>query len=214
MYKLLSLLFKLVLIILVPFVLLIRLAVYLHTSSNLSPWLCILASVLMTILVIFIYLTIIHSYISDHDNIYNFRRRIIVSIVIVSLYAIHGLFYIKSENMKSKDLRKEIHKVHPVLRLAASTLIHLDKELIITDSDRLPEDYKKMGLKSIKNSLHYTQSTGYSHALDLRTRNRPAWKNMLVQSYFYVMGFQTLRHTGTADHLHVSLMSHDRPWAK
>ena len=214
MYKLLSLLFKLVLIIIVPFVLLIRLAVYLHTSSNLSPWLCILASVLMTILVIFIYLTIIHSYISDHDNIYNFRRRIIVSIVIVSLYAIHGLFYIKSENMKSKDLRKEIHKVHPVLRLAASTLIHLDKELIITDSDRLPEDYKKMGLKSIKNSLHYTQSTGYSHALDLRTRNRPAWKNMLVQSYFYVMGFQTLRHTGTADHLHVSLMSHDRPWAK
>ena len=214
MSKLLSLLFKLLFALIVPFVILIRLAVYLHISSNLLPWLCILASVVMTTLVIFIYLTIIHSYIADADNIYNFRRRIILSSLIVILYAIHGLFYIKSDNMKSKDLRSEIHKVHPVLRLAASTLIHLDKELIITDSDRLPEDYKKMGLKSIKNSLHYTQSTGYSHALDLRTRNRPAWKNMLVQSYFYVMGFQTLRHTGTADHLHVSLMSHERPWAR
>ena len=104
--------------------------------------------------------------------------------------------------------------MHPVLRLAVSTLIHLDKEIIITDSDRMPEDYRAMGLKTIKNSLHYRQSTGYSHALDLRTMNRPEWKNILVQNFFRVMGFRTLRHSGTADHLHVSLLSHDRPHAK
>jgi len=168
----------------------------------------------MTMIVIFIYLTIVHSYFSEQDNIYSFRRRLLLSVVIVGLYAIHGLFYMKTDNMKSKSIKSEILEVHPVLRLAASTLIHLDKDLIITDAERQPEDYKKMGLKSIKNSLHYTQSTGFTHAIDLRTRNRPAWKNYMVQGYFYVMGFRTLRHTGTADHLHISLMSHDRPYAK
>ena len=210
----LTLILKLLFLITVPFLILIRLAVYLHTSSNLLPWLCIIVSVMMTTFVIFIYLTIVHFYFSEQDNIYNFRRRIILSLIIVGLYAIHGLFYIKSDNFKSKDIKSEIHEVHPVLRLAASTLIHLDKELVITDAERQPEDYKKMGLKSLKNSLHYTQSTGYTHAIDLRTRNRPAWKNFLVRSYFYAMGFRTLRHTGTADHLHVSLMSHERPNAK
>lgn len=101
-----------------------------------------------------------------------------------------------------------------MLRLAVSTLIHIDKELIITDADRQPEDYKKMGLKSKKLSLHYKQNTGYSHALDLRTSGRPIWKNLIVQNYFRLMGFRTLRHVGTADHLHVSLMSHQNPYAK
>jgi len=30
-------------------------------------------------------------------------------------------------------------------------------------------------------------------------------KNRLVQLYFVAMGFDTLRHVGTADHLHVEL---------
>jgi len=30
-------------------------------------------------------------------------------------------------------------------------------------------------------------------------------RNRLVQAYFWSMGFATLRHVGTADHLHVEL---------
>jgi hypothetical protein len=43
------------------------------------------------------------------------------------------------------------------------------------------------------------------HAVDLRTIGRAEWKNVLLNWYFRSMGFRTLRHVGTADHLHVSL---------
>jgi len=216
MLKPFSLLFKLILLIIIPFILLIRFAVYLHVSSNLLPWVCILGSTFVTIVLLFIYLTFLHAYTTNYasNDRFTLRRRTFISVFVVMLYVIHGIFYISSNNLKSPAVRQEIRKVHPILRLAASTLMHLDKDLLITDSNRLPEDYKKMGLKSIKNSLHYRQSTGYAHAIDLRVNDRPEWKNLLVRSYFFVMGFRTLRHLGTADHLHISLMSHDQPQAK
>ena len=31
------------------------------------------------------------------------------------------------------------------------------------------------------------------------------WRNLLLRGYFATMGFPTLRHVGTGDHLHVSL---------
>jgi len=130
---------------------------------------------------------------------------------------LHGIFYFSGNNLTNKQLKSEILDVHPIVRLSVSTLIHIDKELIITDADRRPEDYRRMGLKTKAHSLHYQQSNGYSHALDIRTRNRNEVHNFLVKNYFRVMGFRTLRHSGsgtTGDHLHISLMSHDRPYAK
>ena len=116
--------------------------------------------------------------------------------------------------MKNTSLKKEITKVHPILRLSISTITYLDNGLIITDANRQPEDYRKMGLKTKKHSLHYKQKNGYAHALDLRTQGRSEWRNALIRGYFWLMGFNTLRHGGTGDHLHVSLLSHDRPYAK
>jgi hypothetical protein len=98
-----------------------------------------------------------------------------------------------------------------VLRLGIGTLVWLDRELLLTDADRLPEDYRRMGLPEKSASLHYRQSSGYTHAVDIRTAGRGELRNRLVESYFRLMGFRTLRHVGTADHLHVSLVSHDRP---
>ena len=49
------------------------------------------------------------------------------------------------------------------------------------------------------------------HAVDLRTKGKSELRNKLVSWYFRMMGFNTLRHVGTADHLHVSISSHDRP---
>ena len=83
----------------------------------------------------------------------------------------------------------------------------------MTDANRQPEDYRKMGLKSKKNSLHYQQSNGFVHAFDVRTKNRSWLRNGLLQLYFKAMGFNTLRHGGTGDHLHISLKSRDRPCA-
>lgn len=206
---------KLIIIVICPFIVLIRGAVYLHCSSNVLPMLCVLVAAFFTIIIVFTYLSFISDlFVTGTDNFSDVKRRLLISFVLVSLYVIQGMFYISGSNLKSSDLRSELRKVHPILRLSVSTLIHFDKTLIITDSNRLPEDYKKMGLRQPSHSLHYKQSTGYSHAIDLRTQRRTAFKNFLVQNYFRIMGFRTLRHTGTADHLHISLMSHDRPGAK
>ena len=95
--------------------------------------------------------------------------------------------------------------LHPVLRVSLSTFVVLDKQAVITDSERTPEDYATMGLETRNTSYHYEQEDGYIHAVDLRTRDRSVGRNILTEWYFRLMGFSVLRHTGTSDHLHVSL---------
>jgi hypothetical protein len=41
--------------------------------------------------------------------------------------------------------------------------------------------------------------------VDIHTAGRGLLVNLLVEGYFRIMGFRTLRHVGTADHLHVEL---------
>ncbi len=215
MFNFLFQIIKLILLLVFPFILLIRGAVYFHDAHQLSPYLAIAGGVLLTVVALFVYFSFLYGKLSGKfGNSGSIKRRFIIAFLFVFLYAMHGIFYYSGENMKNPELKNEITEVHPILRLSVSTVIHLDKELIITDANRVPEDYKKMGLKSIKNSLHYKQSTGYAHALDLRTNNRSELRNTLLINYFRLMGFRTLRHVGTADHLHISLKSHDRPNAK
>src|SRR5439155_146962 len=95
--------------------------------------------------------------------------------------------------------------VHPLLRLALSTAILVDRDILITDTGRLPDDYARMGLLTNTRSRHYKQADGWIHAVDLRTTGRGVIKNRGVQFYFWLMGFDARRHVGTADHLHVEL---------
>ena len=95
--------------------------------------------------------------------------------------------------------------LHPLLRVALSTLILADRDLVVTDLARGPKDYAAMGLSPNDGSLHYVQRDGYTHAADLRTAGRSELKNVLVRVYFWSMGFATLRHVGSGDHLHVEL---------
>ena len=80
-----------------------------------------------------------------------------------------------------------------------------DADAVMTDADRSPEFYARAGLPANESSLHFRQDDGFVHALDLRTINRPEWRNLAAELAFRAMGFHTLRHVGTADHLHVSL---------
>ena len=95
--------------------------------------------------------------------------------------------------------------VSAIFRLALSTAVLFDRDLVVTDVRRIPSDYVAMGLPVREASLHYRQADGYVHAVDLRTIGRPAWRTSTTVLYFRLMGLRTLRHVGTADHLHVSL---------
>ncbi|NNE25436.1 MAG: hypothetical protein HKN09_01215 [Saprospiraceae bacterium] len=208
---------KFLCILVLPFILLIRGAVYVHDKYDLLPWISLLSGVAMASIVLFLYFNIVYGRLSGKLGSWAaIKKRGFLAFILVLFYAGHGLFYFSGSNFKSKALSSEIREVHPILRLSISTLIHIDKDLIVTDAQRLPEDYRKMGLKSKQNSLHYRQSNGYTHALDIRTNSRHEFRNQLVRFYFKAMGFNTLRHSGsgtTGDHLHVSLKSHDRPYA-
>jgi len=144
-----------------------------------------------------------------------FKRRALLAILMILIYCGHAILFFNTSNFKNPKLKAEMDELHPIVRLSLSTLVYMDQDLVITDASRAPEDYKKMGLPTNRSSLHYKQaSTNYAHAVDIRTKGRNELKNALVTLYFRLMGMNTLRHHGTADHLHVSLHSHDHPHAK
>jgi len=139
-----------------------------------------------------------------HENYDPGARLSIIGGVVVTAFLL--LIYL----VVMHRLKSEIRSLNPILRLAVGTLVMIDKEAVITDTNRVPEDYKKMGLKTNKSSLHYEQKDGYANAIDLRVRGKSEIRNKLTQWYFDWMGFNTLRHGGTGDHLHVSLPCHYR----
>jgi hypothetical protein len=111
--------------------------------------------------------------------------------------------FVSRVNAKDDAVRSVYTATHPLLRVALSTLMLADREAVITDISRTPDDYKRMRLAVNQRSLHYPQADGWVHAVDLRTRS--PFRSVLVEWYFRAMGFKTLRHVGTSDHLHVYL---------
>ncbi len=120
-------------------------------------------------------------------------------------YCGYTLLYLSSVNTKTEDVRRYYTTVHPLLRVALSTAVLFDRDIVVTDTRREADDYTRMGLPTLDNSLHFPQPSGYVHAVDLRTIGRAPWRNLTMVAYFRLLGFRTLRHVGSADHLHVSL---------
>ena len=207
-------LMKAVLIVAAPFVLLIRGAVLLHNRYHWHAWPAVAAAVLATALLLLIYFAVVQQRLGrDRGDKIVWRRRFFIALLLVGTYSLYGLLYLSADHAKDAAVRAQFHDLNPILRLGVSTAVMFDRSLLITDASRLPEDYRRMGLPTARHSLHYRQSNGYTHAIDLRTRHRSWVRNQLLRLFFAALGFNTLRHVGTADHLHVSLSSHDRPGA-
>ena len=202
---------KVLLVLVLPFIALIRGAVFLHEQYELWPWPALAGGILFSAALIFFYLLYIQHWIGErYGGKPSFKKGHWFALFLVLVYCLPAVFYLSNNNAKHPAVRDEFTSLHPILRLGISTLVFLDGDLILTDGSRLPEDYRKMGLKTKAHSLHYKQSSGYAHAVDIRTKGRSEVRNFLIKTYFKGMGFNTLRHVGTDDHLHVSLMSHDR----
>ncbi|HFA51423.1 MAG TPA: hypothetical protein ENJ95_20615 [Bacteroidetes bacterium] len=200
---------KLVFLFLLPFIVLIRGAVYLHENYRLYAWFSLLGGMLMSAAILFLYFVFIQGSMTGKTG--SLKRKSWLAFTLVAAYCFPSVLYLSAANAKHPEVKKEFSSLHPILRLGIGTIIFLDNDLVLTDAERQPEDYKKMGLKTKKHSLHYIQKDGYAHAVDIRVNGRSAVRNWLLKLYFKSMGFNTLRHVGTGDHLHVSLRSRDRP---
>lgn len=199
---------SLLLMLLLPFWLLFRGTIYLYQVQG---WWFGFGLILMTLLVgllLLVYVAMIWDAVFGANKIT--RRSLRGKVWVVSLlligYLSYTAFSFSAANAKSEVVAAEFRELHPLLRMGVGTFIFLDPTLMVTDMAREPEDYRRMGLTKKAYSLHFPQPDGYVHAIDLRTRGRAAWKNTLLSTYFRVLGFRTLRHIGTADHLHVSLV--------
>jgi len=128
-----------------------------------------------------------------------------VGLPLVILFCSFSLLYLSGSNAKSAEIREAYPILHPILRLAVGTVRLVDTHIVVTDIERGPTSYAAMRLPRPTGSLHYRQKDGTVHAIDLRTQGRGALRNGLVRLYFELLGFETTRHVGTADHLHVRL---------
>lgn len=190
-------------VVLLPFFVLVRLSVFFYLSVDLHGWIALLAGATATLLLLLAYALWLLRRAKSRWRILKGVTAVLG--LTVALYCGYSLLYLSATQAKTEAVRSTYTELHPLLRLAVSTWALADADLVVTDASRRPSDYARMGLPTNENSLHFRQPTGYAHAIDLRTNDRPAWQNALVKAYFQLMGFRTLRHVGTADHLHVSL---------
>lgn len=194
---------RLVAIVALPFVVLVRGAVFFYAYGNVPWWLALAVSALLTIGLVTLYARSLLRKFPGRPRTLVLAKWVALPLVV--FYCGFSLLYLSELNAKAGEVRAYYRTVHPLLRLALSTWILVDDKLVVTDMRRAREDYAKMGLPVNETSLHYRQTDGWVHAVDLRTAKRGWVRNRLVQLYFWGMGFNTLRHVGTADHLHVDL---------
>ena len=195
-------LLRLVAIVALPFVVLVRGAVFFYEYGDVPSWLALLVAALLTIGLITVYARWLLRKFKGRPPVLLLAKWVALPLVV--FYCGFSLLYLSRINAKA-DVREYYTTVHPLLRLALSTWILVDDKLVVTDMRRAREDYAKMGMAVNETSLHYRQADGWVHAVDLRTADRGWFRNRLTQVYFWTMGFSTLRHVGTADHLHVDL---------
>ena len=186
-----------------PFMLLIRGGVFAHHQWGLAPWLALAISATATTLLLALYALRASRRIGAGKGLTMAMTR--AATLLAGAYVVYSVMFVAGGNVKSGEVRAEYTALHPLLRLGASALILMDSDAVITDAGRTPDFYRRMGLPPNEASLHFEQESGFVHALDLRTIGRPDWRNRAAEMAFRAMGFHSLRHVGTADHLHVSL---------
>ncbi len=194
---------RLAVLIVLPFVTLVGGAVWLYRVHAVPTWFALSCSGVATTVLLTIYGARLSKKLTGKARLRLVGTKLALPVIV--FYCAYALLFLSSVNAKTADVRNYYRTIHPLLRVALSTAILVDRDIVVTDALREPVDYSRMGLPTLDNSLHFVQQDGFVHAVDLRTIGRTEWRNTLMIGYFRLMGLKTLRHVGTADHLHVSL---------
>ncbi|MBO6794072.1 MAG: hypothetical protein JJ895_09180 [Balneolaceae bacterium] len=202
-YYLTGFLFMAVSLVILPFFILIRTAVHLNISEQWNAWGALLGGTGVCIL----FLSLLFFFVFRKVKNKKLMAKLCVSSIsmLVGGFIIYGLLYLNSVNAKSDEIRDVYRSLHPILRVAVTSTTLADNELVITDISRTQDDYIAMGLTPLQSSMHYEQETGFVHAIDLRTIGHSEIRNVSLEWGLNLLGFKTIRHVGTADHLHVAL---------
>jgi|TARA_R110001599_G_scaffold24835_3_gene89294 hypothetical protein len=186
-----------------PFFLLIKTSIYLNIDQGLNGWVSLFGGIGATVAILLVYVVMLFRKVKNKKLIFRYGLGGVGALV--GGFCLYGLLYVSSVNAKSDSVKEVYRSLHPILRVAVATTTLAEGDLVITDIKRSTEDYTKMGLPINQSSLHFPQPDGYVHAIDLRTKGHSEFRNFMLSNSLRLMGFKTLRHIGSADHLHISL---------
>lgn len=186
-----------------PFFVLVRGSMYAYQGMGWGTWSSIGLGLFGTAIVFSVYATWLWHRITGTDRWPRIVQPILIAVV--AGYSVYGLLYVSSGIVEDPDLGDDYMSLHPLMRLGASPYFLFDRNAVVTDPERTAEDYLAMGLPINEVSLHFKLEDRYVHAMDLRTMGRSPRRNALTVVYLRIMGFRSLHHVGSADHLHVSL---------
>lgn len=187
----------------IPFITLIRSSLIIHQNYELNGWFSLAGAATITIIVFSIGLFVLFRKVKNKRKLLSWTSKGASTLVIG--FCMYALLFISDQNTKNEAVREVYRSLHPIMRVTISIVTLADSDLIITDISRTPEDYQRMGLTPLQSSMHYEQEDGFVYAIDLRTIGQTEIRNRLLKFSFDILGFKTLRHVGTADHLHISL---------
>lgn len=185
-----------------PFLGYVRSSVFLY-SAGWAPWLAVAGGVTLTLAIVALYATWLAKHVMPGKRGRAMAR--MFAVPMVAGWLLYSMLFLARVNAKTDDVRSYYRSLHPVLRVAVSTVMIVDPSAVITDLQRIASDYGRMGLPVNNTTRHYVQADGWVHAVDVRTNGRGELRNRALQLYFWACGFSTTRHVGTADHLHVQL---------
>src|SRR5882672_8756026 len=156
---------KVVLIIALPFAVLVRGSVFIYEHGTRSVWLAVATAGILSGGVITAYAVWIARRFMKR-GVRGGRALAIpvakwVALPLVLFYCGYSLLYVASVNAKSAPVRAYYGALHPLLRLGLSTAILVDRDILITDTGRVPEDYGRMGLPANSRTRHYKQADGW-----------------------------------------------------
>ena len=153
-----------------PFFVLIRTSVFLNMNLGWNGWLSLGSGAIATILLLLVYVMLLFRNLQNSRSAVRFGMAGISALVLG--FCIYSSFYVSGVHAKNDAIQNVYRSLHPILRVAITTSTLADGDLIITDIQRSPEDYALMRLPLNQHSMHYVQSSGYVHAIDLRTNER------------------------------------------
>src|SRR6266567_1182326 len=131
--ELLQGLLRLVAVVVLPFVVLVRGAVFFYEHGNVPSWLALSVSALLTIGLVTLYAASLLRRFTGRPPVLLLAKWVALPLVVS--YCGFSLLYLSRVNAKP-EVRDYYGSVHPLLRLALSTWILVDDKLVVTDMCR------------------------------------------------------------------------------
>ena len=135
---------------------------YAYQSMGWGTWSSIGLGMFGTVVIFSTYATWLWCRVTGEDRLTRIVQQMLIAVA--AGYSIYGLLYLSSGNAKYPELSDSYASLHPLMRLGASTYFLFDREAVVTDLGRTPEDYLRMGLPIIEASPHFKLEDRYVHA--------------------------------------------------